>query len=96
VAQAKNQRLQNELGNLQAQVAELRSQLDTERADREESEAELSKFKQNSAPVARLSDKSTSDAATILSQLRAKHKKSNATLGDVEKILEIFEASPEN
>ncbi len=75
VAQAKNQRLQNELGNLQAQVTELRSQLDTERASREESEAELSKFKQNSAPAARLSDKSTSDAATILSQLARQAQK---------------------
>jgi chromosome segregation ATPase len=35
-AQAKNQRLQNELGNSQAEVIELRSQLETERADREE------------------------------------------------------------
>ena len=42
MAQAKNQRLQNDLGNLQAQVAELREQLETERASREEIEAELS------------------------------------------------------
>jgi ABC-type transporter Mla subunit MlaD len=84
------------LGNLQAQVAELREQLETERADQEESEAEFSKFKQNSAPAARLFDKSTPDAATILSQLRARRKKITATLGDVEKILEILEASPEN
>jgi hypothetical protein len=45
VAQAKNQRLQNDLGISQAQVAELRSQLETERADREEIEAELSPAK---------------------------------------------------
>ena len=35
-AQAKNQRLQNELGNSQAEVIELRSQLETERTSREE------------------------------------------------------------
>jgi hypothetical protein len=71
-------------------------QLETERADREKIEAELSGLKQNSVLAASLSGKSTPDAATILSQLRAKHKKSTATLGDVEKILEIFEPSPEN
>ncbi len=91
MAQAKNQRLQNELGNLQAQVTELRSQLETERADRQKIEAELSKLKQNPAPVAAHSQKLTPDATTILSQLRARRKKSTATLGDVEKILEIFE-----
>jgi chromosome segregation ATPase len=91
VAQAKNQRLQNELGNLQARVTELRSQLETERADRQKIEAELSKLKQNSAPAAAHSQKLTPDAATILSQLRARRKKSTATLGDVEKILEILE-----
>jgi ABC-type transporter Mla subunit MlaD len=91
VEQAKNQRLQNELGNLQAQVTELRSQLETERADRQKIEAGLSKLKQNSAPAAAHSQKLTPDAATILSQLRARRKKSTATLGDVEKILEILE-----
>jgi chromosome segregation ATPase len=33
-AKAKNQRLKNDSGNLQAEVAEQRSQLETERADR--------------------------------------------------------------
>lgn len=103
MVRAENQRLHTELGNsesekelLKQEVQELRSQLETERADRAEIEAELSELKQNSAPAATLSEKLTPDAATILSQLRAKHKKSNATLGDVEKILEILEASPEN
>jgi len=54
VAQAKNQRLHNELDSLQALVAELRSQLETKRADREEIEAELSELKQNSASAATL------------------------------------------
>jgi hypothetical protein len=48
---------------------ELRSQLETERADREKIEAELFELKQISAPAATLSDKLTPDATTILSQL---------------------------
>ncbi len=77
-------------------MQELRSQLETERADREEIEVELSELKENSAPAATLSEKLTPDAATILSQLRTRRKKSTATVGDIEKILEILEASPEN
>jgi DNA repair exonuclease SbcCD ATPase subunit len=81
---------------LREDVQELRSQLETERADHSEIEAELSELKKNSAPAATLSEKLTPDAATILSQLRTRRKKSTATLGDVEKILEILEASSEN
>jgi chromosome segregation ATPase len=88
---AKKQRLQNDLSNSQSQVIELRSQLETERADREEIEAELSELKQNSAPVATLSEK-LPDAATILSQLRARRKKSKTDLADLEAILEILES----
>ncbi len=73
-------------------MQELRSQLETERADREEIEAELSELKQNSAPAATLSQKLTPDAATILSQLRAKRKKSKTDLVDLEAILEIIES----
>jgi chromosome segregation ATPase len=68
-AQAKNQRLQNDLGNSQAEIAELRSQLETERADRKQIEAELAELKQNSAPAATLSKKLAPDATTIFSQL---------------------------
>jgi hypothetical protein len=50
-------------------------QLGTERADQEEIEAELSELKQNSAPAARLSNKSTPDAATILIQLARQAQK---------------------
>jgi chromosome segregation ATPase len=78
----KNQRLPIELGNsesekesLKQQVQELRSQFETERADREEIEAELSEQKQNSAPAATLSDKLTPDATTILSQLARQTQK---------------------
>jgi hypothetical protein len=55
-------------------VQELRSQLETERADREEIEAELWKLKQNYAPAATVSKKLTPDAATILVQLRVRCK----------------------
>jgi hypothetical protein len=73
-------------------VQELRSQLETERADREEIEAELSELKQNSALAATVSEKLTPDAAIILSQLRARRKKSKADLADLEAILEILES----
>ena len=91
-AQAKNQRLQNDLDISQAQVAELRSQLETERADREEIEAELSELKQDFAPAATVPKKLTPDAATILSQLRARRKKSKTDLADLEAILEILQS----
>ncbi len=90
--QAKKQRLQNDLGNLQAEVIELRSQLETERANREKIEGELSELKQNSAPAATLSEKLTPNAATILSQLRVRRKKSKTDLADLEAILEILES----
>ncbi len=70
----------------------MRSQLETERADREKIEAELSELKQISAPAARLSEKLTSDTATILSQLRTRRKKSKTDLADLEAILKILES----
>jgi len=94
---AENQLLQ--LGNsrveveetLNQELASVRLQLETERAEREEIEAELSKKKQNSATAATLSEKKP-DAATILSQLRARRKKSKTDLADLEAILEILES----
>jgi chromosome segregation ATPase len=77
---------------LRQEVQELRSQLETGRADRSEIEAELSELKQNSAPAARLLEKLTSDAATILSQLRTRRKKSKTDLADLELILEILQS----
>jgi hypothetical protein len=74
-------------------VQELRSQLEIERADRDEIKAELSELKQNSALAATLSKKLTPDAATVLSQLRARRKKSPVSLADIEAILEIMEES---
>ena len=77
---------------LREELKELQSQLETERADREEIEAEFSELKQNSALAATLPKKLTPDAATILSQLRAKRKKSKTDLADLEAILEIIES----
>ena len=77
---------------LRQEVQELRSQLETESADREEIEAKLSELKQNFAPAATLSEKLTPDAATILSQLRVRRKKSKTDLADLEAILEILES----
>ena len=74
------------------EVQELRSQLETERASREEIETKLSELKQNSAPAATVSEKLTPDAAAILSQLRARRKKSKTDLADLEAILEILES----
>jgi DNA repair exonuclease SbcCD ATPase subunit len=78
-AQAKNQRLQNDLGNSQAQVAELREQLAAERAEREENK--------KSAPV----EKDLPEAADLLNKLKAKRKKSKTDLADLEAILELLQ-----
>jgi hypothetical protein len=77
---------------LRQEVQELRSQLETERAEREEIEVQLSEKKQNSASVVTPSEKLTPDAATILSQLRARRKKSKTDLADLEVVLEILES----
>ena len=100
MVRAENQRLHTELGNsesekelLKQEVQELRSQLEIERASREKTKAELFELKQNSAPVATVPEKLTLDAPTILSQLRAKRKKSPVSLADIEAVLEIIEES---
>jgi predicted Zn-dependent peptidase len=56
-------------------------QFGTERADRKQIEAELSKLKQNSAPAATVSNNSTPDATTILSQLARQAQKIKNRLG---------------
>jgi len=83
---------ESEKESLKQEVQELRSQLETERADREEIEAERSSLKQNPAYAATLSGKLTPDAATILSQLRTRRKKSKTDLADLEAILELLES----
>jgi len=77
--QAKKQRLQNDLGNSQVQVAELQSQLAAERAEREENK--------KSAPV----EKDLPEAADLLNKLKAKRKKSKTDLADLEAILELLQ-----
>jgi uncharacterized coiled-coil DUF342 family protein len=84
---------ESEKESLKQEVQELRSQLETERVDREEIEAQLSELKQNSAPAATLSEKLRPDATTILSKLRARRKKSPVSLTDIKAILEMMEES---
>lgn len=99
---AENERLQTDYAKLlksstvvtnklREEVREARSQLETERASREEIEAELSDLKQKSATASELSEKTLPDAATILSHLRGKRKKTPVTLADIEAILEMME-----
>lgn len=84
VVQAENQRLHNELGNLQAQseqqLFELRSQFERERTDSLEN-------KNLALGVVELPE-----AASVLNQLKTKRRKSKIDLLDVESILEILEA----
>jgi hypothetical protein len=56
-------------------VQELRSQLETDRADQERIKAELCELQKNSVPAATLSQKLAPDAATILSQLARQAQK---------------------
>jgi DNA repair exonuclease SbcCD ATPase subunit len=87
-AQAKNQRLQNDLNSSQAQVAELRLQLQKEPASREKIETKLFDLKQKSATASELPE-----AADLLNQLKTRRKKSTASLTDIEAILEMIEKS---
>jgi DNA gyrase/topoisomerase IV subunit A len=73
---------------LKEEVQKLRSQLEQERADREEIESEFADLKQKSAPASELPE-----AADLYNQLKAKRKKSSASLADVELILEMIEES---
>jgi ABC-type transporter Mla subunit MlaD len=65
---------------------------ETERADRESFVPIFSELKKNFTPAAEHSQKLTPDAATILSLLRARRKKSKADLADLELILEILQS----
>jgi chromosome segregation ATPase len=71
---------------LRQEVQELRSQLATERASREEIEAELADLKQKPATASELPE-----AADLLNQLKTRRKKSTASLADIEAILEMIE-----
>jgi hypothetical protein len=73
-------------------LVELALQLDIKRADREEIEVEFCELNQNSSTVATVSDKLTPEAATLLSQLRARGKKSKTDFADLEAIRESLES----
>jgi len=77
---------------LRQEVQELRSQLTTERADREEIETELSDLKQKSATAG----KDLPEAADLYNQLKTRRKKSSSSLADVELILEMVEEAIAN
>jgi len=70
-------------------LQEVRSQLEQERADREEIEAEFADLKQKLVAAG----KDLPEAAEILNQLKAKRKKSKTDLADLETILEILEGN---
>ncbi|MEG4350814.1 hypothetical protein QUA74_13810 [Microcoleus sp. LAD1_D3] len=67
---------------LRGEVQELRSQLETERADREEVEIQLSDLRQKSVTASELPE-----AADLLNQLKGRRKKSRADLADINAIL---------
>jgi chromosome segregation ATPase len=89
---------------LRQEVQELRSQLETECASREEIEAELSDLKGKLAAALEQNEKLAPIAigvefpqpADLLNQLKAKRKKPSASLADVEKILEILGGDDKN
>jgi flagellar biosynthesis chaperone FliJ len=70
---------------LRGEVQKLRSQLETERADREEVEIQLSDLRQKSVTASELLE-----AADLLNQLKGRRKKSRADLADIEVILELL------
>jgi hypothetical protein len=73
---------------LKEEVQKLRSQLEQERASREEIEAEFADLKQKSVTASELPE-----AADLLNQLKGKRKKSKTDLADVAAILEILEGA---
>jgi septal ring factor EnvC (AmiA/AmiB activator) len=73
---------------LRQDAAELRSQLEQERADREEVEAQLAELKQKSATASR----DLPEAADLLNRLRAKRKNLKIDLVDMKVLLEILES----
>jgi hypothetical protein len=84
---AENEKLKQELVDARAscekEISELRSELEQERASREQIT--------NSVPIARGVE--FLEPAIILSQLRTKRKKSKADLADIEAILELLEGA---
>jgi chromosome segregation ATPase len=81
--------LEEELDNREKEAADLRRNLSDRDKELEQLRSELSDLKQKSATAG----KDLPEAADLLNQLKAKRKKSTATLADVEKILEIIKES---
>jgi chromosome segregation ATPase len=73
---------------LDQEVIQLRSQLEQERADREEIESELAELKQKTATAS----KDLPEAADLLNRLRAKRKNLKMDLVDMKVLLEILES----
>ncbi|MEG4419022.1 hypothetical protein QUA70_10495 [Microcoleus sp. LAD1_D5] len=73
---------------LREEVQQLRSQLETERADREEIEIQLSDLRQKSVTASELPE-----AADLLNQLKGRRKKSRADLADINAILGLLAES---
>jgi chromosome segregation ATPase len=71
---------------LEEQLQKVRSQLETERADREEVETQLADLRQKSVTASQ----EFPEPADLLNQLKARRKKSRADLADVETFLEIL------
>ena len=110
--QADNERLNRELEEAQSQANQVRQeytmwrqklvkvkeepgirdrQPTTMKSDQDELRSQLAEPEQKPAPAIKLPE-----PADLLNQLKSKRKKSTASLADVEKILEILEASSEN
>lgn len=68
-----------------AELSDLKKQLEQERAERKEIEAELSDLKQNSVPAQDLPE-----VADLYNQLKGERKKSKTELVDVELIVDMI------
>jgi chromosome segregation ATPase len=71
---------------LEEQLQKVRSQLETERADREEVETQLADLRQKSVTASQ----EFPEPADLFNQLKARRKKSRADLADMEAVLEIL------
>ena len=81
--------LNSRLATKDETIAETTDELDDREAELAKLRSELSDLKQNSTTAS----KDLPEAATILSQLRGKRKKSTVTLADIDAILGIIEES---
>ena len=91
-----NRKISDQEADVSEQFAELKHQdaeIENLKSKIQNLESELAERSgENSAPAS----KDLPEAADLYNQLKAKRKKSTATLGDVEKILEILEGDDKN